>query len=170
MNRILISDPSETRRNAARSFGASPTLDSSAVTLEQDVKECTGGGGPHIVIDCAGVPASARTAVNVVRNLGTVIQIAIHGRDITFEVDQLAYKEATYRGSLSHTPKDWKNVIEYMAQGKINPKDMITKVIPMNRIVEDGILALQRAGEGLLKILVQVNSEEKIRDILSQRR
>jgi hypothetical protein len=51
-------------------------------------------------------------------------------------------------------------------EGTPNPSDMITNIVPLKRVVEDGILSLTRADEGLVKILVGVNDERKLKQLV----
>lgn len=163
---IVASDPSEARRQAAIASGAAHTADPVSKTFEKQVLKLTGNHGAHIIMDCAGVPASAKTAVKMVRNFGTIIQIAIHGGETTFVVDQLAYKEAFYRGSLSSLGKDWEQVIRFLEQGQVSPEKVISRVVSMEKIVEDGLNALRNADEGLLKILVKVNGKPESEEVI----
>ena len=154
---IIVSEISQTRRQAALNLGASHAVNPKDADVNAQIHRLTDNAGPHLVFDCAGVPASIETALDVVRIHGHIIEVAVATKKVSIDSNKLVFKEATYKGSLSSTPEDWKSVISKLREESLQPSSMITKVVPMDRVVKDGILGLTRGDEGLVKILVEVN-------------
>jgi threonine dehydrogenase-like Zn-dependent dehydrogenase len=157
LSRIIVSEISEIRREAALKFGASHAVNPKEGDVAEEVRRLTGGAGPHLVFECAGVPASMETAINVVRIHGFIVEVALATKRFPIDSNSLVYKEVTYKGSLSQTPEDWKTVIKRLDDRSLQPQGMITRVVPLEKVVEDGIMGLARGDEGMVKILVEVN-------------
>jgi 2-desacetyl-2-hydroxyethyl bacteriochlorophyllide A dehydrogenase len=168
LTKIYASEISSTRRKSAISFGASQAFNPKETDVVETLRQLTGGTGPHIVFECAGVPASIQTALNAVRTHGTIIVVALQPPQYSIDSNPILHKELTVRGSLSHKREDYANVLRMLDEGSLKPESMITNVVSLARTVADGIMALSRGDEGLIKVLVEVNSEEKIRKLLNE--
>jgi threonine dehydrogenase-like Zn-dependent dehydrogenase len=83
-------------------------------------KELSGKDGPDIVFDCAGVPASIKTACTAVRARGTVVNVAIWEKEIPFNPNLLVFREAKYTAVLGYQRKDVQAVIDHIAAGMQN--------------------------------------------------
>jgi len=59
---IVCSEPSESRREAARRAGATHTIDPSSADIGEYVAELTGGAGIDVVITAAPIPILQTTA------------------------------------------------------------------------------------------------------------
>lgn len=145
------------RQDFAKDFGASHVLDPSKVDLQSTCLEiCGGENGPDLVFDCAGVPASVKAACNAVRSRGTVINVAIWEKEIPFNPNWLVFREASYKAVLGYQKKDFQGVVDALGSGKLKPANMITSKIKMNKLVDDGYLALINEKDKHVKILVDV--------------
>jgi threonine dehydrogenase-like Zn-dependent dehydrogenase len=58
--------------------------------------------------------------------------------------------------ALSYTTTDFERVIDALGKGSMDAEKMITRKITMDRVVEDGILALLHEKDRDIKILVDV--------------
>ena len=74
---LIAIDVLESRLRVAEEFGATSTIDASAVPREgtiEGVRRATGGRGADVVVDCTGVAATFAEALELVRWGGTVIE------------------------------------------------------------------------------------------------
>ncbi|KAK5175759.1 uncharacterized protein LTR77_000899 [Saxophila tyrrhenica] len=74
---IYASDISETRRRKALEFGASCAFDPREKDVLGEVRKLTNGAGSSIVFECAGVPASMQTAIDLLKIHGSIIGVAL---------------------------------------------------------------------------------------------
>jgi threonine dehydrogenase-like Zn-dependent dehydrogenase len=81
-------------------------------------RELSGGDGPDVVFDCAGVQASIKTACEAVRAKGTVVNVAIWEKEIPFQPNILGFKEAIFTSVLGYQRKDFQAVIDHIADGE----------------------------------------------------
>ena len=166
LKQTVVSEMSHTRRRAALDFGASHAFNPKEVDVVEQVRRLTDRAGPHLVFECAGAPASMQTAISVVRIHGSIIGVALLPPSFTLDSNPLVHKEASYKGSLSHKPEDWKSVIGRLDDESLQPQSLITQIIPLENVVEEGIMGLARADEGLVKILVEVNPPERLKTLV----
>jgi L-iditol 2-dehydrogenase len=124
-----------TRRDMARleialELGATDTLVVENEDLAEAVREWGDGFGAHLVIDCAGVSATLKTCLDIVRPAGQITKIG-WGRDpIDVSLDPLVQKAARIQASYSHTWRTWERVIGLMANGKVRAEPLIS-VFPL---------------------------------------
>lgn len=88
-------------------------------SLSRDGLGCDG------VVDAAGVSATLRTAIDIVRPAGWISKVG-WGRDpLGFSIDPLVQKNVTLQGSFSHTWAIWERVLNLLD----------TKAIDVSKIV-----------------------------------
>ena len=84
-----------------------------------DWSKARDGLGCEGVVDAAGVSATLKTAVNVVRPAGWISKVG-WGRDpLDFSLDPLVQKNVQLQGSFSHTWATWERVLALLASGSL---------------------------------------------------
>jgi threonine dehydrogenase-like Zn-dependent dehydrogenase len=79
---IIVVEIARQRQEYAKQFGATHLIDPRKEDTVKRAKEITGGLGPHVALDAAGVPASLRDACLAVRARGTVVNLAIWEKEV----------------------------------------------------------------------------------------
>jgi len=172
---VIVAEVAQNRRDLAQHFRAAAAIDPTDEDIVSRCKMLCNDQGPDIAFDCAGVAASIKSACLSVRSRGTVVNVAQWGKEIPFNPDNLLVGEerlvtgkpsretigmnrslADLFRALSYTSEDFKRVIDALDEGTIDAEKMITRTISMDRVVEDGILALLREKDKHIKILVDV--------------
>ncbi len=64
--------------------------------------------------------------LELVRRRGRYVQIGLFGRSVSWNLDQLCYKELVATGSNASTPASWSRAIELMARGVVRTEPLIT--------------------------------------------
>ena len=156
---VICAEVAKKRQEFAKDFGAHHVLDPSKEdVVKRSFELCGGVNGPDIVFDCAGVPKSLEGACNAVRSRGTVINVAIWEKEVPFNPNWLVFREATYKAVLGYQKKDFQGVIKALGEGKLKPAPMITSKILMEKLVQDGYLALINEKDKHVKILVDIRA------------
>jgi len=156
---IMCVEIAQKRQEFAKTFGADHVLDPTKHDVVSTALElCGGQQPPDLAFDCAGVPQSLETACKVVKSRGTVVNVAIWEKAVPFNPNWLVFREATYKAVLGYQKKDFEGVIKALGEGKIQPADMITSRIQMDRLVDDGYWALIKEKDKHVKILVDVKA------------
>ena len=81
-----------------RALGAETLLLDDGVNAVAAVREWAGGDGPEVVFEATGVPAVARTAVELVAQAGRVVIVGLSHTDAPIRVGDLAFKEIDVLG------------------------------------------------------------------------
>jgi alcohol dehydrogenase/L-iditol 2-dehydrogenase len=83
------------------------------------------GLGCEGVVDAAGVSATLKTAIDVVRPAGWISKVG-WGRDpLGFSIDPLVQKNFTLQGSFSHTWAIWERVLLLLANGSLDVSKIV---------------------------------------------
>jgi threonine dehydrogenase-like Zn-dependent dehydrogenase len=171
---IIVGEVARERQNFAKMFGATHIFDPRSEDVVKKSKEICAGQGPKIAFDCAGVPASIKTAALAVRSRGTVVNVAIWEKEVPFQPNSLVFGEKRYLAGkdlpeveywhlltesvLGYQRKDYEGVIAALHTGAIKPEKMITSKIKIDRIAEDGFKPLIEEKDKHVKILVDLKA------------
>jgi L-iditol 2-dehydrogenase len=89
------------------------------------------GLGADCIIDAAGVSATLKIAMDLVRPNGHISKVGWGPQPLGFSIDQLVQKNVTLQGSFSHNWPIWERVIALLASGQLDVKPIIGGVWPI---------------------------------------
>lgn len=153
---IIVSEISSKRRQFADDFGAHHVIDPTACDMVEEVERLTAGEGADLCFDAAGVQPALDAAFKAIKARGTVVNIAVWPKRATLDMNDVVFRERAYMGVATYAPGDFEAVIKALSAGSMDPKGMITKVIAMDEVVEEGFKALIEDKDSQVKILVDV--------------
>lgn len=114
------------RLNIAKHYGCDVIIgDATGWARERD------GLGADCVIDAAGVSATLKIAMDLVRPNGQITKVGWGPQPLGFSIDQLVQKNVTLQGSFSHNWPVWERVIALLASGQLDVKPIIGGVWPI---------------------------------------
>ncbi len=134
--KVFVSEPAPARAKAAAALGADAVLDPSKEDVTARMVELTGGHGPDVIFDCAGIKSTLDQALNTVRRSGQVVLVAVPWEPMPLlPVDWMA-REIRLQSSWGSTPGDWHVSLELMRSGKISMKPLLSEssFIPLDGI------------------------------------
>ncbi len=114
------------RLDIARQYGCTPIVDG----LQDWVSEGDGLGVDG-AIDAAGVSATLKAAIDVVRPNGWVSKVGWGPQPLNFSLDPMVQKNITLQGSFSHNWPIWERVIRLLATGRLNVKPVVGGIWPL---------------------------------------
>ena len=130
---IVVGTPADARRlGIARQGGATHTQGADGENVEDAVKSLGDGYGVDVVIDAAGVSATLKMAMALVRPGGQIVKVGWGPQPCDFSLDPLVQKGATLQGSFSHNWPMWEKVIAMLASGQINLDPILNRVAPLD--------------------------------------
>jgi len=152
--RVIVSEPSATRRRLAGRFHPQAIIDPVSEDLKSRVRELTGGVGADIVI-CANPVARTQTeAVEIVRKRGKVILFGgLPKADpmVTLDSNRIHYGEIEVFGAFSYHPTMHEQALDLIHR-KVIPADLlVTHTFGLNEIAK--AFEATAAGEAL-KVVV----------------
>jgi 2-desacetyl-2-hydroxyethyl bacteriochlorophyllide A dehydrogenase len=155
VSNIIVSEVAAGRKKLAQQFGATHVFDPTQEDVAARCRELCENQGVHIVFDAAGVQSGLDTAIEAVRVKGTIVNIAMWGKDPTMRVNAMIMKEITFKTSAIYVQGDFQKVIDSLSNGNIKAADMITKRVEMNQ-VNEAFKALVEDKENQVKVLIRV--------------
>lgn len=176
--RVISIDRIPERLSLAEQLGAE-AIDYAAVDSVQDVlRELTGGRGPDAVIEAVGMEAHStgaqeiydrakqllrmetdraaplREAIMACRKGGVVSVLGVYGITDKFPMGVLMNKGLTLRSAQQHGQRYIPQFFDYVAQGDLDPAVLITHDLPL----EQGVRAydlFKNKGEGCIRVALR---------------
>jgi L-iditol 2-dehydrogenase len=154
VKKIFLSEPCEARRNMALDLGADGVLDPSKGSIEDLVRQETGGIGADICIVCVGAVSALTPILKAVRKQGVISFFASFPphTEATIDPNIVHYEELTVTGTHSTTLKQFIETVVLVDRYEIELKPIITHRFPLERI-HDAFEAYEK-GDGL-KVVVE---------------
>ena len=123
--------------------------------LDGIVHELTDGIGADVILECSGSAAGTRSAIDLVRKQGAIMQIGLHGAPFEVDFFKAELKEIAIKTSFAGSLPAWDRTMRMMAQGKFDLKSLISDIVPLTEF-EDAFERLLRK-EGMKMVLEPVD-------------
>jgi (R,R)-butanediol dehydrogenase/meso-butanediol dehydrogenase/diacetyl reductase len=137
--RITVADLDPTRREAARSVGATDVLSSVA---DAD------SGGYHVVIECVGRPELIESATAAARTRGRIVIAGACERPFQVEPINALLQELSFRFSVAYRPDEFRTVVEAFATGVIDPSTVLGPSVGLDRVGDALEMVRSASAEG----------------------
>src|SRR4051812_8002174 len=92
-----------------------------------------GGLGAEGAVDGAGVSATLKAAIDVVRPGGWISKVGWGPQPLDFSLDPLVQKNITLQGSFSHNWPIWERIIRLLSTGQLDVKPIVGGVWPLEQ-------------------------------------
>ena len=116
------------RLNIAAQYGCTPIVgDATDWSRERD------GLGADVIIDAAGVSATLKAAMQLVRPAGWITKVGWGPQPLNFSLDPLVQKNVTLQGSFSHNWPVWERVLAMLTTGALNVEPIIGGQWPLQQ-------------------------------------
>lgn len=127
-SKIIVSQRSALRRDAARAAGADHVINPSEENVVERVKALTGGAGVDVAVCAIGDPVLANDAIRMVRPRGRVSLFAGFTRGVQAELDVNAihYNELIVTGAFGLTRLQYHKALHLIAGGKIDANSLLS--------------------------------------------
>lgn len=131
---IVLGTEADSRRLAlAEQLGASHIVNVSAVDPVPLVQDLTEQGlGADVVYECSGAGVAAAQLLRLVRRRGRYVQVGLFGKAVSWDLDQVCYKELVVTGSNASTPESWLRAIRLLADGTVSLEPLITHAFSLD--------------------------------------
>jgi L-iditol 2-dehydrogenase len=122
---ILVGRPKDSARlKLGQKLGADFAI--SGGDLHAQIQKITNGRGVDVALECSGAEPAAQLALRALRREGRYTQVGIFGKPVTFDLDEVLYKEIRLIGSFSQKFLGWERALELCSLGKIQVSPLIT--------------------------------------------
>jgi 2-desacetyl-2-hydroxyethyl bacteriochlorophyllide A dehydrogenase len=133
---VVAVDIDDAKLALARDAGAALTVNTRREALHERLSEATGGHGPEVVVEAAGLAETYRAAVEEVAFAGRVVYVGYAKQAVSFETRLFVQKELDVLGSRNATPQDFERVIAMLAAGSFPVERVITRTAPFDQAGE----------------------------------
>jgi alcohol dehydrogenase len=133
--RVIAIDISDEKLEFARSIGAGSTVNARGTDVIKEILEITGGGA-HISVDALGSPEICMNSISSLRKRGKHIQVGIMeaGQHRTgIPIDKVIGRELEVIGSHGMQAHRYPEMLQMIADGKLQPKHLIGDVISLEQ-------------------------------------
>ncbi len=128
----VVGIPADAHRlDVAKQLGAHTTLGAKGEDIPDWVKNFGDGYGFDLVIDAAGVSATLKLAMEIVRPGGQITKVGWGPQPLNFSLDPLVQKAVTLQGSFSHNWPIWEKVIGLLASGQLDLSLVLNRISPL---------------------------------------
>lgn len=145
---ILVSDISESRRDAAMRYGATRVIDPTAESVHEL--------GVDAFVDASGAPRAVQDGIRAVRPAGRVVLVGMGGDEYPIPVSVVQNRELWITGVFRYADT-WPTAIELVRTGRVDLDTMVTARFDLDH-TEDALN--HDRTEGSIKAVVVVHPSE----------
>ncbi|WP_440870361.1 zinc-binding dehydrogenase [Staphylococcus shinii] len=153
--KITVIDLNEEKLNKAKQLGADEVINPTKIDLDNYFEK---DGNPDFVFETAGSSQTQLQSIKYVKHLGKVVFIGTATKDVNFDpklFEQILRKEIIVTGSwMSYSAPfpgyEWKVGLNYISQGKIDVKPLISEVfkledknVPFDRMINPNLSSIK---------------------------
>lgn len=150
--RVIAVDTNPERLEIARQLGAIETVNPDEVDrIDKHIRHLT-DGGVDVAFEAIGNPQTMRSAFGLLRRGGRLCIIGYSQDDLVVSAGKLMFHEMEVVGSLGCGGRDYPEIMELVAAGRLQVEPVVSGTIPLERIAE-GFDRLRR-GEGVRWVVV----------------
>lgn len=152
---VYASEIRSARLEMARKAGADFIINPSKESLPLRIESLTDGAGVDVIVECTGVPGPSSESFQLVKRGGMILVLGISEEPVEVDFMRGVLNELSlmfsYLGYL-----EFPEAIRLLAEDLIDPIPMVTRVISLDCVVEDGFQALTRPDNQDVKVLVEI--------------
>ena len=150
---LIVVEKNKHRLEVAKKFN--PDVALSKISLGKIKGRITNRLGADFVFECTGRPEVINATANCVRRAGTIVQVGIS--DEPFEINYLPFilNHNRIQGVFGFLRRDFEYAVKLVAQKLIDPEPIVTKIIPLDDIVDEGFQEAINPDTKELKIIVE---------------
>jgi alcohol dehydrogenase len=150
---VIAIDMAPARLEAAKQFGADVVVNNAEQDPIAAVRDLTGGLGADVAIEAVGVPATFELAADLVRPVGRIANIGVHGTPVTLHLERLWTRDVTITTGLvdtSSTP----TLLRLLTSKQIDAQRFVTHRFGFDDFIHAYDVFADAAETGALKVVL----------------
>lgn len=155
VKKIILIEIAKERLEAARIFEADHYIDASETDPIKEVKNLTGGLGADKIIVAAPSSIAQAQSIEMARKRGIVVFFGGLPKDNPFakiDANIIHYNDIIVMGHYGQERRHSRQALQYIKEGKIDSKKIISKILPLDDIIE-GIEMMK--SKSVLKVIIK---------------
>ncbi len=154
--RVLIADLLESRLSLAASYGADRTVNVKTEDLDAACAGFTENNGFDVCVEACGAPETFLNCIAQAAHGADIVLIGNGKRETTFVHSVLLKKELNVFGSRNAFTRDFEELIDLVASGRVDVLKMISGIYPMDE-AEKAFESLKNNDGTLAKLLIRIS-------------
>ena len=150
--KLIVIEKNQFRLEVAKKFN--PDIALSKVNLGK-VRGATERRGADFVFECTGRPAAINATADLIRKGGTLVQVGVSDTPFEFNYFPFIMGHKKIQCVYACHPKDFEYAVELVAKKLIEPEPIVTKIISLDDIVEEGFQEAINPDTKEIKIIVE---------------
>ncbi len=156
--KVTSCDLLDGRLQKAKMYGADHIVNSKTQDLTAETARITGGNGFDVCIEACGAPETFLACIEQAAFAANIILIGNGKRETSFVHSVLLKKELNVFGSRNALTRDFEQLIDVVASGKVDVLQMVSGVYPIEKAAQ-AFEALAHNDGSLCKLLIQIAPE-----------
>ena len=158
--RVAIADLLESRLALAKEYGADLIINNKADNFEEKCDAFTGGCGFDVCVEACGAPVTFLSCIDRAAHGANIILIGNGKKETTFVHSIILKKELNIFGSRNSFTKDFEELIDLVASGKVDILKMVSGVYETDN-AKEAFEALAHNDGSLAKLLIKFSEGDK---------
>ena len=154
---VIAIDMAPSRLEAAKQFGADVVINNSEQDPIGAVRELTGGLGADVVIEAVGIPATFELAAELVRPVGRVANIGVHGKPVTLHLERLWSRDVTITTGLVDAYST-STLLRLLTSHQLDAQRLVTHRFGFDEFIEAYDVFSRASETGALKVVLSRGS------------
>jgi alcohol dehydrogenase len=152
-SQIIAIDMADARLEAAKQFGATSTINNGREDAVELIMEMTNGLGADVAMEAVGVPATFELCAKLIRPVGRVANLGVHGTPVSLALNDLWIRDVTITTGLVDTYST-PQLLKLLAAGQVDTKKFITHHFAMDDFMEAYDVFERAAETSALKVVI----------------
>jgi (R,R)-butanediol dehydrogenase/meso-butanediol dehydrogenase/diacetyl reductase len=131
---IILIEPELNRRRLGAELGADLTIDPTTQDTAADLNSHLGASGADVVFECAGVPATIQSAVDLARRGGIVSLVGVANGAASIDAAGWLAKEISVVSSIAYLHEDFEICKHLVADGRIQTDPLHTSTVSLEEL------------------------------------
>jgi L-iditol 2-dehydrogenase len=138
-SRVYVADIDEKRLELALSLGADGAINASMEKITEGLARLAGGSKEvDVFFDCVGQKGEILEEIILMAKRGSrVVMVGVLQMDFNIpHLPDFVQHELKLSGTTMYVPRDYRDMIKYLSEGRISTKGMITHHFPVTEIIK----------------------------------
>ena len=153
--RVLITDISEYRLELAKKCGLEFTSNPTQESLKDASLRAFGPSGFNVALECVGVEATMRDAIETIAKGGTIVVVGVFGDKPRVDLGLVQNNELNLVGTLMYKKEDYLGAVELIGSGAVQTIPLMSRHYSMDEYLE-AYKFIDQARDKTMKVFIDI--------------
>lgn len=154
--KVMITDVNDFRLNKALECGIDATCNVAKEKLAEKAKAVFGPDGFNVAFEAAGVETALDDAVQHIQKGGDIVVLGVFGSRPRVDMSVVGDRELRLIGTLMYRQEDYRQAVQWIAEGAIKTKPLVTGHFPFEKYV-DAYHFIEKEAATTLKVIIDLD-------------